>query len=208
MPRPDTGTRQKLIDTATDLIWTASYGSVSVDDICKSAGVKKGSFYHYFPSKHDLAVTILMDYFETVIKPDLKRIFAANSSFESQINALADIIIEEQKTAFEKYNIVCGCPLAVLACELAGQNDDIALKVAQMFDKAKTYIRNAILIAVENGEIPPQNAHEKADELHDFITGLSMMARVNNSLEGLHRDLKPGMLRIFGLGALENKAAS
>jgi TetR/AcrR family transcriptional repressor of nem operon len=93
MPRPPTGTRQKLIDTATDLIWTSSYGSVSVDDICHTAGVKKGSFYHYFPSKHDLAATVLLDYFETVIEPDLKHIFAANVPFAIQIDHLADVIL-------------------------------------------------------------------------------------------------------------------
>lgn len=199
MPRPATGTRQKLIDTATDLIWTASYGSVSVDDICKAANVKKGSFYHYFPSKLDLAATVLLEYFDSVIEPDLKRIFAANAPFARQIELLADAIIEEQATAYKKYKIVCGCPLAVLACELTGQNHDMAERIGGMFERAKHYLRNAIDGAIANGDIPPQNTHEKADELHDFITGLTMMARVNGTLDGLHRDLKNGMFRIFGL---------
>jgi hypothetical protein len=78
----------------------------------------------------------------------------------------------------------------------------MASRVAALFERAKHYIRTAIHTAIAGGEIPPQDAHEKTDELHDFITGLTMMARVNGTLEGLARDLKPGMFRIFGLTAL------
>ena len=38
MGRPGHDTKQTLIDTALELIWKSSYGSVSVDDICKAAG--------------------------------------------------------------------------------------------------------------------------------------------------------------------------
>src|SRR5271170_7885350 len=49
-------TKDKLLQVGFDLIWDSSYGSVSVDDICKRAGINKGSFYHFFPSKADLVV--------------------------------------------------------------------------------------------------------------------------------------------------------
>jgi len=48
--------RQRLLDATIDLIWQNSYGAVTVDDICERAGVKKGSFYYFFPSKTDLVV--------------------------------------------------------------------------------------------------------------------------------------------------------
>ncbi|MCW2286501.1 AcrR family transcriptional regulator, partial [Rhodoblastus acidophilus] len=52
-------TKRRLIAAALELIWRSSYGSVSVDDICKAADVRKGSFYHFFPSKADLAVAAM-----------------------------------------------------------------------------------------------------------------------------------------------------
>jgi AcrR family transcriptional regulator len=51
--------KQRLLDTAIDLIWEQSYGAVSVDVICERAGTKKGSFYHFFPSKSDLTVAAI-----------------------------------------------------------------------------------------------------------------------------------------------------
>ncbi len=47
--------KPRLMDAARTLIWENSYGSTSVDAICLKAGVRKGSFYHFFESKSALA---------------------------------------------------------------------------------------------------------------------------------------------------------
>ena len=55
MARLPSTTKRTLIDAAHDLIWANSYAHVSVEDICRKAGVQKGSFYHFFASKAELA---------------------------------------------------------------------------------------------------------------------------------------------------------
>lgn len=200
MPRPDTGTKQKLIDTATQLIWMSSYGSVSVDDICKAAGVKKGSFYHYFPSKDALAITAMEEHFSTVIEPDLIRIFAANLPFEEQVDQLAAAIIAEQERSLKQYGCVCGCPLAAMASEMIGQEaQTIRAKAENIFAKCHSYMERAIKAAIDADVIPPMDAEQKSREVNDFITGLMMMARIHNNLDGLSHDLKPGLFRILNL---------
>jgi len=47
------------MDAVRELIWAGSYGSTTIDQICEKAGVKKGSFYYFFDSKADLAVTAI-----------------------------------------------------------------------------------------------------------------------------------------------------
>ncbi len=199
MPRPDKGTKQKLIDTAKTLIWTSSYGAVSVDDICKEAGVKKGSFYHYFPSKQDLAIAVMEEYYEYKIEAVMKPVFAANKSFQSQIEDLTDAILRDNRANLEEHGCVCGCPLAALGSELIGEEKIIRAKVEEIFGRCREFLINAIRRAVEDKSIPVANAEEKAQEVHDFITGLMIMARIHNSLDGLERDLKPGMRRILGI---------
>src|SRR4249920_2903459 len=49
--------KERLMEAVRELIWTGSYGSTTIDQICEKAGVKKGSFYYFFDSKADLAVT-------------------------------------------------------------------------------------------------------------------------------------------------------
>src|SRR5215471_7022024 len=58
MPR-GSDAEDRLMQAAMDLIWTNSYGATSVDAICQEAGARKGSFYHFFTSKSELAVKAL-----------------------------------------------------------------------------------------------------------------------------------------------------
>lgn len=49
-------TRKTLLEVAIDLFRTNGYGSTSIDAICVKAGIKKGTFFHYFRTKEELAV--------------------------------------------------------------------------------------------------------------------------------------------------------
>lgn len=48
--------KDKLLSAAFSLIRSKGYGSTSVDLLCEEAGVTKGTFFHYFKTKEDLAV--------------------------------------------------------------------------------------------------------------------------------------------------------
>ena len=50
------GPKRKLLDAALRVIRVQGYAGSSVDDICREAGVTKGSFFHHFKGKDDLAV--------------------------------------------------------------------------------------------------------------------------------------------------------
>lgn len=54
-PKPPTA-RAKLLEAAVGLIRAKGYSATSVEDLCKAAGVTKGAFFHYFPSKEALGV--------------------------------------------------------------------------------------------------------------------------------------------------------
>ena len=48
--------RTKLLDAALGVIRAKGYAATSVDELCASAGVSKGAFFHNFASKEALAV--------------------------------------------------------------------------------------------------------------------------------------------------------
>src|SRR6202011_4516854 len=52
-----TDTRTKLLDASMSVIRAKGYSATTVDDICQTAGVTKGAFFHHFASKEDLAVS-------------------------------------------------------------------------------------------------------------------------------------------------------
>jgi TetR/AcrR family transcriptional regulator, transcriptional repressor for nem operon len=48
--------KTKLLDAALQVIRAKGYAATTVDDICQQAGVTKGSFFHHFKSKDELAL--------------------------------------------------------------------------------------------------------------------------------------------------------
>jgi len=49
--------KTRLLDAALQVIRAQGYSATTVDDVCQAAGVTKGSFFHHFKGKEDLAVT-------------------------------------------------------------------------------------------------------------------------------------------------------
>ncbi len=49
-------TRTALLDAALKVIRSKGYSATTVDDICSAAGVTKGSYFHHFSGKEDLAI--------------------------------------------------------------------------------------------------------------------------------------------------------
>ena len=110
-------TKEKLLQVGFDLIWDSSYGSVSVDDICKRAGINKGSFYHFFPSKADLVVEAYGEHWK-VKRPEMDHIFSPQVPPLERIQSFCRMIYADQQQKAEKYGHVCGCPYASVGAKV------------------------------------------------------------------------------------------
>ncbi|HEX7393648.1 MAG TPA: TetR/AcrR family transcriptional regulator [Anaerolineaceae bacterium] len=52
-------TKVRILEAAQQLFAGGGYDATGVAEICKTAGVSKGAFYHHFPSKQAVFVTLL-----------------------------------------------------------------------------------------------------------------------------------------------------
>lgn len=60
----DHPSKAKLVNATIDLVRTKGYNAMRVDDVCAAAGVTKGSFFHHFAGKDDLALAAAAEWHE------------------------------------------------------------------------------------------------------------------------------------------------
>lgn len=193
-------TRERLIETALDLIWVSSYGSVSVDDICKAADVRKGSFYHYFPSKIDLAIAA-MDTGYGEFKPLLDEIFSPTTPPIKRFKKYVTCGYEHQQEIQKTHGMVCGCPMVSLASEMAPQDKAIQDKTDEIIGYKMKYYETTLRDMIAEGIIPEDtDIKAKANNVHSFIMGQFVMARIQNSLKPLEpKTVEDGLFSIIGV---------
>ena len=189
----------RLLETAHELIWRQSYGSVGVDHICEQSGVKKGSFYHFFRSKSELTVAAY-EYHWNQIRGNLDRIFSAQRPPLERLEEYFEHVRRSQAEQLNKYGRLLGCPFVSIGCELSTQDESIRQMAQQIGERKCRYFESTLRDAMESGDIPRRDARQLAQELSCYIIGLVQEAKITNDIYVLDR-LKPGAYRLLGVKA-------
>jgi TetR/AcrR family transcriptional repressor of nem operon len=189
--------KERLLRTASDLIWENSYGSVGVEQICERAGVQKGSFYHFFPSKSDLAVAAAEMHWEKN-RADKERVFDEAIPPLERLIGWCDLIRRNQTLRAEKRGKVLGCPYSSMGSELSTQDEKIRRKCQEMAERTCAYLETAVRAAQREGLVAKGNAAEKARELYSYSSGVVLQAKIENDLRLLD-GLKHGVFSLLGV---------
>lgn len=189
-----TDTRQRLIDSARDLIYARSYTDVGVQEICDRAGVRKGSFYHFFPSKRDLTLAML-DQFQAFFHKDiLERAFTADIPPLQRISRFFEYAGDFQQQMKQDTGQMPGCPFGNIACEMSTRDEAIRLKVEQIIRDTEIPFEQALAEAVANGDLPAMDTAATARALFAYVEGIMVYAKAHND---------PDMVRELGKRALQ-----
>lgn len=198
--KQESESKRKLLESAMEMIWESSYGSVSVDDICTKAGVNKGSFYYAFKSKSDLAVAAFERHWEHK-QPKLDRIFSPQVPPLERLDNYCQLIIKDQKEKYASFGKMLGCPFCSVGCELSTQDEKIRLKAEQMSQRMLKYVESLVRDLAAAGYIEVKDSTELAQEMCSYITGVLMQAKLENNVKHVER-LQHGIMRLLGLKQL------
>lgn len=193
--KPECESKCKLLRVAMRLISENSYGSVSVDDICTAAGVKKGSFYYFFPSKSDLTVAAMEADWQ-VKQPDYDRVFSSQTPPLERIGQYCDSALACHTEEHGKNGKVLGCPMITLGAELSTREEKIRLKTVEIMNRYIKYFESAVRDAVALGEIQAADPSALARDLFAYFQGSMLAAKVGNDLAPL-RGMREGMTRLL-----------
>jgi TetR/AcrR family transcriptional repressor of nem operon len=189
--------KERLMEAVRELIWTGSYGSTTIDQICEKSGVKKGSFYYFFESKADLAVAAFEADWQTK-RPELDALFSSTIPPLERLRKFCEYGYRYQAEIRAKFGCVLGCPLFALGSEVCTQEDLLRKKIHEVLDYKRKYLESAIRDAHAAGLINAPDAASKAKILFAYYEGMMTQARIQNDLEVL-RDAIPGTYELLGV---------
>jgi TetR/AcrR family transcriptional repressor of nem operon len=191
--------KAKLLAAAIDLVWANSFGAISVDQICDQAGVKKGSFYHFFPSKEDLAIEAFDAHWAKDIQPLYDSAFRPEIPPRERIQRWCAHIYEEQKKKFDACGHVPGCPFTSLGSEMGTQSERMRMKVEEIFERVTFHLERALRDGKRDRSFKIDDPAATARVVGSLALGAVLNAKVHNDPEIL-RNLAPQVLDLLGVG--------
>lgn len=172
--------KEKLVQSALDLMYGRSYASVGVQELCEQAGVQKGSFYHFFASKRDLTLAALERQRELGRCTILEPAFCPERPPLRRIEAWFDRLYEHAATMKRKTGCVPGCVVGNLAVELSTQDEVIRHKVADLLTDLTRVIEQTVAEAIKRKDLPAQNPKIVAEAVVAYMEGVTLMAKTHN----------------------------
>ena len=193
--------KARLMEAVGELIWTGSYGSTTIDQICDKAGVKKGSFYYFFDSKADLAAVAVKEEWERK-RPELDSLFSPTIPPLERLRRYCDFNYRFQAQIQKKCGYVLGCPLFSVGSEVSTQEDRLQKEIQAILEYKRKYLESTIRDAHAAGLIDAPDAASKSRILFAYYQGLATQARILNSLEVL-REAIHGTYELLGVKTTE-----
>lgn len=190
-------TKEKLLETALELIWQSNYNSVGVNEICRQAGVTKGAFYHHFQSKASLFCEAT-SYYWHVIKKDLDTIFSPVNSPVERLENLIQFLFKSKLA--EDNSTIRGCPFFNAGAQIGTDDESVTEALSALSDRAIRY--NLALIkslAAEDYLEAVTDQEQLARLMYHFIHGIMSAAYISDDVQQIRNDLPTGLYRLLGL---------
>jgi len=180
MRMPKQTAKEKVILASQQLMVAQGYTATTVDEIVEAAGVAKGSFYHAFKSKEELALAALDDYFRRGMaiigggpyvdeKDPVKRVFM-----------FLDYMDEKAPSLWEH-----GCLLGSISTELSDNYPNLITRIDQLFQDMESRLMTILEPALKTKDVKSPTALELAGHLVAVLEGSIIMSKSHRDVEYL-----------------------
>jgi TetR/AcrR family transcriptional regulator, transcriptional repressor for nem operon len=149
-------TRERILDTATALMYDRGVAATSIDDVKAAAGVSSSQLYHYFADKRALVSAVIARQTERVL--DFQETRLLDVEDRDALRAWRDGIVE----VVQARGGAGGCPIGSLASELSGRDEAHRMALLAAFERWQEVIatglarmrdRGSLIAAAEPGEL-------------------------------------------------------
>jgi TetR/AcrR family transcriptional repressor of nem operon len=177
MPRPSNPeVRRRLLEAGLNLVHSRGFAASGVKDITDAAGVPKGSFYAYFPSKEALAEAILEHYWSDIrarLLPILNEDGPAQERITRFFHALAD--------DHEAGDFLLGCLIGQMSLELSGSSERVRAELLRILDRWDQALTACVRSGQGGGVRADVDAAQLAALLIEAWEGAALRGKVTRS---------------------------
>ena len=145
-------TRDALIRCGLELLTEKGFQATGLEEILKRAGVPKGSFYHYFPSKDEFGFALIEGY-AAYLEGRQDR-YLLDESVPPLIRLVN--FVKSVKRSMARYNFARGSLLGNLAQEMGALNEAYRDKLEAVFIDLEGRFARCLEDAKARGDIPKQ----------------------------------------------------
>ncbi|WP_053850994.1 TetR/AcrR family transcriptional regulator [Streptomyces sp. NRRL B-24085] len=176
--------KEKILGAARSLIEGRGYSALGVAEICKAAGVPKGSFYYFFESKEALALAVVDEHWAAQ-RAEWQSALGADTDPLRRLRALFELTEAGQRAVQEGRGTVAGCLFGNLALELSNHAEPVRGRLQEIFDAQVDMVEAVVAEARERGEVTVPDTRQAARAVVAQLEGQVMFAKLYNSPQRL-----------------------
>ncbi|WP_192564545.1 TetR/AcrR family transcriptional regulator [Pseudomonas gozinkensis] len=179
-------TRQHLLDTGHRMMAEKGFTSVGLNEILQTAGVPKGSFYHYFKSKELYGQALLEDYFVDYLADMERRLTLPGLSAHERLMGYWQGW--QDRCTLEGHGDEC--LVVKLSAEVSDLSETMRLTLRDGAERVVTRITECIEQGQVDHSLPEGDARQLAETLYQLWLGASLLNKLQRTGQSLSTSME------------------
>ncbi|WP_405865659.1 TetR/AcrR family transcriptional regulator [Streptomyces sp. NBC_01515] len=174
---------EKILAAGRSLFEARGYSALGVAEICKAAGVPKGSFYYFYASKEALALAVVDAHWADQ-RREWTRILSGGTAGAQPLDRLRQLFEETeagQHAVQQGCGTVLGCLFGNLSLEMSHRTEAVRARLQEIFDAQVEMVAAVIDEARERGDVTVNDPREAARSVVAQLEGQVMFAKLYNN---------------------------
>ena len=171
----ENNTRKNLIDSAFSEIYSKGYQGASLTTILKNAKVHKGSMYHFFENKKDMALVCIKEKIYERFVQRYSLILALESGY---LEAFIAGIKDTSQRDFNK-----GCPIANIVQEMSNIDEDFKVLMEEIYQSFRKNIKDILDISIQKNEMKACDTTKLALYIASTLEGAILSAKATGNIQ-------------------------
>ncbi|MDV9177922.1 TetR/AcrR family transcriptional regulator [Streptomyces sp. W16] len=193
---------EKILAAGRSLFEARGYSALGVAEICRAAGVPKGSFYYFYESKEALALAVVDEHWAEQ-RREWTRVLSDASGDAEPLERLRRLFEETEaglRAGQQGCGTVMGCLFGNLSLEMSNQTEAVRTRLQEIFDAQVEMVDAVVTEARDRGDVTVTDTREAARSVVAQLEGQVMFAKLYNNT-GRLSPLWANCLALLGAGA-------